>query len=352
MGTLFQKQLDHFTKQLPFVVFCKPNLNQIIGVFQHNDALHTISDYTENGFAFVSFDSTQKYFIPQESSDVYVETIDTTEYYLPKTVDLSYSEEAKSDFEQLVAKGVQAIVDGNFDKLVLSRKETLLLPSFDIESTFRKFVQLYPTAFKYCWYHPKAGFWMGATPEQLIKKQSNSIATVALAGTQLYSESVVWGAKEQQEQVFVTDYIVDNLKGFAKDIQVSAPYTFQAGSICHIKTDIRAELKATTDFGSCLERLHPTPAVCGLPKLVAQQFVIKEEGYDRGMYAGFLGELNVDFATYKRETSDLFVNLRCMEIEGNQANLYVGCGITKDSIPEKEFLETVNKSMTMKRCIL
>ena len=352
MGTLFQKQVDHFTKQLPFVVFCKPNSNQIIGVFQQDDALHTIKDYTENGFAFVSFDSAQKYLIPQEVSDVYIETIDAEAYYLPTEIDLNYTDEAKLDFEQLVTKGVQAIVKGDFEKLVVSRKETLSLPSFNVESTFRKFVQHYPTAFKYCWYHPQVGFWMGATPEQLIKKHSNSIATVALAGTQLYSESVKWGVKEQQEQIFVTDYIIDNLKDFAKDIQVSTPYTFQAGSICHIKTDIQAELNATADFGSCLERLHPTPAVCGLPKEASRQFIIHEEGYDRQMYAGFLGELNVDFATYKRETSDLFVNLRCMEMEGNQANLYIGCGITKDSIPEKEFLETVNKSMTIKRCIL
>lgn len=352
MGTIFQKQAEHFNKQLPFVVFSKPNSNQIIGVFQHDDTLYTVKDYTENGFVFVSFDNARKYLIPQEASDVYVETIDNTVFYLTETVDLQYSDEAKIDFEQLVAKGITAIRSERFEKLVLSRKEVLSLTAFEVESTFRKFVQNYPTAFKYCWYHPQVGFWMGATPEQLLKKQSNSINTVALAGTQLYSESVVWEAKEQQEQVFVTDYIVDNLKDLVKDIQVSSPYTFQAGSICHIKTDIQAELKVTTDFGSCLKRLHPTPAVCGLPKVAAQQFIISEEGYDRRMYAGFLGELNVDFATFKRESSDLFVNLRCMELEGNQANLYIGCGITKDSIPEKEFLETVNKSMTIKRCIL
>ncbi|MEC4050614.1 isochorismate synthase [Flavobacterium sp. SUN046] len=352
MTTLFQKQADHLRRELPFVLFCKPNSKQLIGVFQQDDTLYSISDFTENGFAFVSFDSAKKYLIPQELSDVYVERIDSEEYHYLSDLDLQFSDEAKSAFEDLVVKGVKAITEGSFEKLVVSRKEILLLPSFEVESTFRKFIQNYPTAFKYCWYHPKVGFWMGATPEQFVKTNGNTIATVALAGTQLYNEPVVWESKEQQEQVFVTDYIVENLKNFSNDIKVSAPYTFQAGSICHIKTDIKAMLNNTADFANCIEHLHPTPAVCGLPKEAARQFIINEEGYDRSMYAGFLGELNIDFVTFKRETSDLFVNLRCMEMEGYQANLYIGCGITKDSDPEKEFLETVNKSMTIKRCIL
>ena len=96
-----------------------------------------------------------------------------------------------------------------------------------------------------------------------------------------------------------------------------------------------------------VQLLHPTPAVCGLPKEIAKEFIIENEPYDRGFYTGFLGELNCSF-TNKKASSDLFVNLRCMEIKNSQAHLYMGCGITKDSIPEKEWEESVNKSMTMK----
>ncbi|MGL5113470.1 MAG: chorismate-binding protein, partial [Flavobacterium sp.] len=60
---------------------------------------------------------------------------------------------------------------------------------------------------------------------------------------------------------------------------------------------------------------------------------------------GFLGELNIDSST------DLFVNLRCMEVEQQHVRLYMGCGITKDSVPESEWQESVNKSMTMKRVL-
>jgi isochorismate synthase len=118
----------------------------------------------------------------------------------------------------------------------------------------------------------------------------------------------------------------------------------------HIKTDISAEIKAGKSISEVINALHPTPAVCGLPKADAKEFLLKNEGYDREFYSGYLGELNADAVTGAPVT-DLFVNLRCMKIKGNVAHLYVGCGITKDSNPEKEFFETINKSMTMRRVL-
>jgi isochorismate synthase len=94
-----------------------------------------------------------------------------------------------------------------------------------------------------------------------------------------------------------------------------------------------------------IQLLHPTPAVCGLPKEQSKAFILENENYDRTFYTGFLGELNMENKT------DLFVNLRCMEICESQANLFMGCGITKDSIPEKEWEESINKSFTMKRVL-
>ena len=87
--------------------------------------------------------------------------------------------------------------------------------------------------------------------------------------------------------------------------------------------------------------MHPTPAVCGFPKKESKDFILKNERYDRAFYTGFLGELNMS-------TSELYVNLRCMEIEKESIHIYVGGGITKESDPEKEWNETVAKSKTIK----
>ncbi len=87
--------------------------------------------------------------------------------------------------------------------------------------------------------------------------------------------------------------------------------------------------------------MHPTPAVCGIPLDSAKQFIKQTEGYDRKYYTGFLGPCNVNGKT------NLFVNLRCAELFANNINLYIGGGITKDSIPEKEWEETELKSKTL-----
>jgi isochorismate synthase len=179
------------------------------------------------------------------------------------------------------------------------------------------------------------------------------IKTVALAGTQVFNgtENVVWKTKEKAEQQFVTDFITNSLKDNTSEVNVSEPYTTKAGNILHIKTDISAKLKDKKDLKNVIQTLHPTPAVCGLPKATSKVLIIDNEGYNREYYSGFLGELNIDLATFRTEQSDLFVNLRCMKIVGDSAELFVGCGITSDSNPEKEFLETVNKSMTMKKVL-
>jgi isochorismate synthase len=119
----------------------------------------------------------------------------------------------------------------------------------------------------------------------------------------------------------------------------------------HLKTDVIGSLNENHNLKNIIQILHPTPAVCGFPKESAKKFIHENENYNREFYAGFLGELNKDFGTDENKT-DLFVNLRCMKIEANTINFYAGGGITKDSIPEKEWEETVNKTNTMKSCIL
>ncbi|MES2747651.1 MAG: chorismate-binding protein, partial [Bacteroidota bacterium] len=286
-----------------------------------------------------------------EQSDVFIEKIVSDVFYVSKESTPVSNESEKQNFEDLVTKGIKAIENKEFQKVVLSRKETMAMTDLDIEQVMSSLHFNYSNAFHYCFYHPKIGMWIGATPEQFLQVENDQVKTVALAGTQLFSESLSWENKEKEEQQFVTDFIVESLNLYAQNTSVSQPYTFKAGTIAHIKSDISANLNSKNDFGKLIHLLHPTPAVCGLPKDAAKQFIIENENYNRKFYTGFLGELNIDFRTFKKENSDLFVNLRCMEIENNLATIYVGCGITKDSIPEKEYIETVNKTMTMRKVV-
>ncbi|MFD2891278.1 chorismate-binding protein [Flavobacterium chuncheonense] len=353
MTELFLKLNTHLKQQLPFVIYSKPIADETIGIFQRNDHLYFVEKYNESGFVFNSFDNSTKAIIPLEFSEVIKElnSIDKTAF-ISNPIANNYSAAVKSDFEALVAKAVYEIELGSCSKIVVSRKEEVTLTSFDVELSFKKLLHYYPNAFKYCFYHPKIGMWMGATPEQLLKADGNVIHTVALAGTKTKDKlSEEWGEKEKVEQQLVTDFILDNIKKYVSEETVSSPYSYTAGNLVHIKTDISAKLEDESRFKDILEVLHPTPAVCGFPKVLAKDFILGNENYNREFYAGFLGELNYNLDGLATTMSDLFVNLRCMKVEKNIASIFVGCGITAASNPESEFFETVNKSETIKRVI-
>lgn len=352
MTDIFLKLTEQLEAKLPFAVYAKPGSSSVTAVLQETPEAFTDAGLAGSGFVFAPFAEGETVFIPYDKAEVIVDEITESDNTLTGLSDSPETDAAaKENFENLVSQCVAAIEEGYFKKLVASRTETIATAS-SIEAIYKKLLGLYPSAFRYIFYSPLSGLWMGATPEQLLKAENNTLHTVALAGTQLYSpsETAVWPEKEQQEQLFVTNYIEEQLRPFSGKIITTEPYTFRAGGIVHIKTDISAEMEKTANLADVIKTLHPTPAVCGLPKQAAEKWLLQNEGYDREYYSGFLGELNHDFTTGEAKT-DLYVNLRCMRVGEGTAQLFIGCGVTKDSDPEKEFYETVNKSMTMRRVL-
>lgn len=353
MKVIFTKAEHHFKQNLPFVLYCKPNSDTISGFFQKNDALFEATDYAEKGFVFASFDGTKNVLIPDVECEICSEIFKKRDVEIQENVLHSPDETTKNNFENLVKKGIQTIENNEFKKVVLSRKESVDVKNFDLFKAFINLNQLYSNTFVYCFHHPKIGTWLGATPEQLLKADNEIFSTIALAGTQKDKGSggIIWHKKEREEQQFVTDFIVKKLQDITSQVVVSKPYSIKAGSVWHIKSDISGILNLEFGLKKIIQLLHPTPAVCGLPKQQAKEFILENENYNRTFYTGFLGELNMENQT------DLFVNLRCMEMEFasnpemTKAHLFMGCGITKDSIPEKEWEESINKSQTMKRIL-
>ena len=147
------------------------------------------------------------------------------------------------------------------------------------------------------------------------------------------------------EQDYVASYIRRQLLSSGIHPTESGPYPAYAGALSHLKTSFRFTLKDNNRLGSLLELLHPTPAVCGLPKEEAYRFILDNEGYDRRYYSGFIGWLDPDGKT------DLYVNLRCMHIENGQLSFYAGGGLLASSELNDEWLETEKKLQTMKRLV-
>ncbi|WP_338410553.1 isochorismate synthase [uncultured Flavobacterium sp.] len=337
---IFEEAKKQLQLNLPFVLYAKPNENKLNAIFQEDDLVHNFVD--QSGFVFVSFDKKEQIVLPLDASKFLIENIFFDDNFDSEMIKINYVNEEKIKFKNLVNASIEVIKKGAFDKLVVSRKIDFT-EQVNVFITFQNLIKSYETAFRYVFFHPKVGLWMGATPELLIKTNDNLFETVSLAGTKLFSNDDNWTPKEIQEQQFVTDYIVSNIKSYASNVEVSKPKNVQAGKLSHIKTIISGQLTKGNRM-DLINILHPTPAICGLPKEAAFNFIVKNEHYNRKFYAGFLGEWNLNLET------NLFVNLRCMEL-GKINSIYVGCGITKDSTAEKEFIETENKSQTMQNII-
>ncbi|WP_346883622.1 chorismate-binding protein [uncultured Algibacter sp.] len=362
-------QIQH-KKGLPFVAYRKPNETKINGLLQSTKKVYTTEGYVESGFVFSPFDNSQKtILIPKKVSES-IYTSDGLSFsdnsIQSKTEDVI--EKAKIYHLNLIKKGVETIENSDLKKVVLSRQEVVKLKEFNPITIFKSLLSHYNSAFVYCWYHPEIGLWLGATPETLLKIEGHRFSIMALAGTQDYKGSldVIWQDKEQQEQQYVTDFILDNLKPFVNSCKVSDTQTVKAGNLVHLKTMISAQLKPDTNLREMLSALHPTPAVCGLPKLLAKQFILEKEDYNREFYTGFLGELNIDTKiaprsgkrnienraySINKNSTQLYVNLRCMQLKKENAIIYVGGGITKNSSPEREWEETVSKSLVIKKVL-
>ena len=260
------------------------------------------------------------------------------------------------DFEGMVTEAIDHIKSGELHKVVLSRYQDFDLPEgFDPIAIFEKLDQTYANAFCYLVQTSTFGAWMGATPEKLIAiEDEHYFSTDALAGTQVLGEvedlsDVPWTQKEIIEQAMVSRYIIECFKKIRlREFEEEGPKTVKAGDLVHLKTSFKVDMKETNSplLGSTmLELLHPTSAVCGSPRGLANDFIRTHEGYERELFAGFLGPVGLD------GNSRLFVNLRCMQLFKEKARLYAGAGITENSRPEKELQETNNKMQTLLKVI-
>jgi len=337
-----------FKHKIPFVVYRKPNKDYVKAIIQNNDDIHYFTDAKQSGFIFAPFNSNEKTIVFPLANSNYIEAkysensiaINTKRVNSPTTED-------KTKHLDLVLKTLNFIKTKQSEKVVISRKEKLKIPNFSFIKTFEKLINTYKSAFVYVWYHPHVGLWLGATPEQLVTIKNKLFETVSLAGTQSYKDTldVTWGLKELEEQQIVTDYIESCLKPLVDKLSVAETTTLRAGNLLHLCTKVSGNLKSNNDISVLLNALHPTPATCGLPRDISKQFILDNEGYNRDFYTGFLGEMNLDNET------NLYVNLRCMKVENTNLFLFLGGGITKDSVAENEWYETIEKSKVIKRIL-
>jgi isochorismate synthase len=235
-------------------------------------------------------------------------------------------------YMQSVEKGIALIEKAQAKKVVLSRIVSFPHQGHTAEGIFNLFNKKFPNAAVFAFTDENNAHWIGATPELLFRKRGNSYTTISLAGTRRAGAQEEWGVKEQQEQRLVTEFIQDELKAIgAKNIQCNELHTRNAGSIEHLCTEIQFEYIG--DWKEVMNTLHPTPAVCGMSREQAKRIIEDLEKHDREYYTGLIG-------IEQGDNVEVYVILRCLKYSDDLLHVFVGAGITAESVPELEARET------------
>jgi isochorismate synthase len=325
-----------------FAIYSLPGEKQHVLIQQTN----TIDQYTENilqetGFIFHPFTITSK------TPSIYLRA---DEIFVNPNISFTPGSQPKqqstliSDYMEIANKFINA-TGNRFRKLVLSRIEVMDNSEKDIFDLFIRLKEKYPDAFCYLFNHPDSGSWMGASPEVFLEKRNNQFTTISLAGTRKSDHSgnlsAPWTDKEKEEQQIVSDFIQLQLEELGISFKYTGPVDQRAGNLFHLKS--KFEFNTGEDkISKLVGKLHPTPAVCGLPKMEAMEYIKQNESHSRDYYTGFLGPVNIEGKT------SLFVNLRCFKLSNSQFVLYLGGGITASSNAAFEWKETEDKSETIK----
>ncbi|MFE2307860.1 isochorismate synthase MenF [Streptomyces sp. NPDC059411] len=250
------------------------------------------------------------------------------------------------DWKDLVARAVRRMREGSFEKVVLAREVRYLAEApFDVPEALDRLGETYPEATLFAVRDGEHEF-IGATPEYLVRLAGRTVHTLGLAGTTprgatpeedaSYEKDLTGSAKILHEHDVVVRMLREALDGACADLTVDpTPTVLKLANVQHLSTEVEGTLsEAAPGILEFASRLHPTPALGGHPRAESLDWLARNEGLDRGWYAGGIGWSDTS------GQGEFAVAIRSALVRGNSASVYAGCGIVADSDPEEEYQET------------
>ena len=256
----------------------------------------------------------------------------------------------------MVERAITAIRRGELAKVVLARAVEVSGPEpVSVERVLRWLAAGYPGCTLFAFSYGDAVF-LGATPERLVRLTARTVETMALAGSirrgatpeedAALAGALLASAKDRREHAVVVDEIRAALAPACRALEIPrGPSLLSMRNVHHLATPVVGELAGDHTVLELVERLHPTPAVGGVPRAAALAFIRSHEPVDRGWYAGPVGWVD------RSGEGEFAVALRSGLIRGRVARLYAGCGIVADSDPEAEYAESELKLQPLLRAL-
>lgn len=185
---------------------------------------------------------------------------------------------------------------------------------------------------------------LGASPELLVSLFDGRVRALGLAGSarrgdtpeedERIGEALLASGKDRIEHEAVVRAIRERLGPLTEDLVApNQPGLRRLRNIQHLSTEIGARVRPGIGVLDLVQRLHPTPAVCGWPADRARAVIAEHEAFDRGWYAGPVGWMDAG------GDGEFAVALRSAVVSNDRAWLFAGNGIMGDSVPEAELAE-------------
>jgi len=267
---------------------------------------------------------------------------------------LAVEQLSRARWRELIDDILAAIATDGFDKIVAARRARVVgARSFDDLTVFRRLVRAYPGCHLFLVRRGGRSF-VGATPETLFTTRDGQLETHALAGSWVIepggseaeaAAALLGSAKNVWEHEVVHRRIVDALTPLATGVRSEARKTLRLRNLLHLDTPVRATLRPGTHATQVLHALHPTPAVGGLPKWPAVEWIRAHEPAPRGWYTGTVGWFDA------AGNATFTVAIRCALLCDSEAWVYTGAGIVADSQPDAEYDETAVKQQPLFRAL-
>jgi isochorismate synthase len=249
-----------------------------------------------------------------------------------------------------IAAALSGIRAGAFEKVVAARRSLLTTErSIDVAALLTRMGAIYADSARFALARGNTVF-LGATPERLVSRRGAVVECDALAGSRARRgssdedgvQALLSSEKDLREHAPVVAGIRAGLEPFSRSVSAAArPGVRTLRTVHHLWTPVTAELARPVHVLELVKALHPTPAVCGLPRGPALDWITAHEPEGRGWYAAPVGWFDAE------GNGTFVVAIRSALIRGREAWLYAGGGIVEGSDPVAEYQETALKQGTM-----
>ena len=276
---------------------------------------------------------------------------DETEYTAEYAAETDQGDPAEA-YMNGVAKVREAVIRGDLLQGVLSHRVAVKseIPPFE---AYRRLRRTNPSP--YMFFLDFSDFILyGASPEVMIKLTEGVATIKPIAGTRPRGSSrkedlrleheLLNDPKERAEHLMLIDLARNDLNRVCKagTVQVSKSYSIERYShVMHIVSEVEGELDDEKDAFDLIRAAFPAGTVSGAPKIKAMEIISSLEPVKRGPYAGLIGYIDIN------NNFDSCIVIRSVICREGTFYVQAGAGIVYDSVPEKEYEETVNKARAM-----